>query len=885
MTPLGFRWPWRRRVEIARAVDDEIDFHLEARVAELVHAGHPPADARRTALAEFGDLAGTRTYCVATDWEGERAMRRTERLTELRQDLAGTIRTIKKQPGFAATVVGTLGLGVGATTAIFVLIRSVLLAPLPFRAPAELMVIEQFMPGNPATSIGAMSPPNYLDVKATIPALASAGAYYDNEATLTGAGAPARLIAPAVTPSLFTTLGVAAALGRTFAEGEGAPGRPNVVLLSHHLWTERFGADAGILGRAIRLDSEPYTVIGVMPPGFVFPVSGADLWLPLGWDASVASQRGAQYLGAVGRLKSAETPAQLSAQLASLSSRLIVSYPDSKDYLGLRAQSFTDAVVGETKRPLLLVGGAAVLLILIGCANATSLLLARVNGRATELSVRAALGAGRRRLVRQILTESVALGGLGGLAGAAIAAIGLTVFLRQWPGLLPRQETLRLGAAVPMLALALSIVAGFLIGIGPSRQAARTGAFDRLRSGKQSQSGGDLRLRRTLVAAELGLATVLLTGAMLLIHAIGQLRRVDPGFRPDQVISFRTQLPSAAYRTSEAIDQFYGDFLDRIGKLPGVDGAAATMRLPLSGGGFGGTFTSAVPTEAGNEEDRRAQVRAVTEDYFRVMGIPLRQGRGFSRTDRRGAPPVLIASEGFSKRFWPATGAVGKSVRFGVRFSDDRPEGEIVGVVGDVRAAGLHRDPSHTVYAVSSQVTSNQMSFVIRSRLPVGDLIPSIRVIVEARDRDIVLDQVATLNDVIASSLGQPRFVMQLLALFAAVAVLLAIVGIYGVVSYAVAQRAREIGVRIALGADQGRVIRTVVGQEIRWAVGGLAIGAVAATATAPLLASAVFGINPTAPLFQLLAPTGLLVVAAVACFIPARRAALVSPLRAIQAE
>ncbi len=885
MTPLGFRWPWRRRTEIARAVDEELEFHLDTRIAELAQTGHAPAEARRRALAEFGDLAGTRTYCVATDWEGERAMRRTERLTELRQDLAGTIRTLRQQPGFAATVVLTLGLGVGATTAIFALIRSVLLAPLPYRAPAELVVIEQFMPGDPSASIGAMSPPNYLDVRSSIPALAGAGAYYDNEATLTGAGAPARLIAPAVTPSLFTTLGIGAAVGRTFAEGEGAPGQPNVVLLSHHLWTQRFGADAGIVGRAIRLDSEPYTVIGVMPPGFGFPVSGADLWLPLGWDASVASQRGAQYLGAVGRLKSAEMAGQLSAQLASLSSRLIASYPDSKDYLGLRAESFTDTVIGETRQPLLLVGGAAVLLILIGCANATNLLLARVNGRATELAVRAALGAGRQRLVRQILTESVALGVLGGLVGAVIAATGLTVFLRWWPGLLPRQETLSLGLSVPMLALLLSIVAGFLIGVGPSRQAARTGSFDRLRSGKQSQSGGDLRLRRTLVAAELGLATVLLTGAVLLIHAVGQLRRVDPGFRADQVVSFRTQLPSAAYPSSEAIGRFYGDFLDRIASIPGVDGAAATMRLPLSGGGFGGTFTSTVPTEAGNEEDRRAQVRAVTEDYFRVMGIPIRQGRGFSSTDRRGGPPVLIASEGFSKRFWPATGALGKSVRFGVRFSDDRPEGEIIGIVGDVRAAGLHRDPSHTVYAVGSQVASNQMSFVIRTRLPAGALIPSIRTIIEARDRDIVLDQVATMNDVIATSLDRPRFVMQLLALFAAVAVVLAMVGIYGVVSYAVAQRTREIGVRIALGADQGRVIRTVVGQEIRWAIGGLAVGSLAAAATAPLLASAVFGIDPAAPLFQLLAPVGLLVVAAIACFLPARRAARLSPLRAIQTE
>ena len=751
MTPMSFRWPWRRRTEIAQAVDEELDFHLAARIAELVQGGRTPADARRRAVAEFGDLDGTRRYCVATDWEGEQAMRRTERLTELGQDLTTTFRAIRKQPGLVATVIGTLGLGVGATTAIVALIRSVLLAPLPYRAPSELVVIEQFMPADPAASAGAVSPPNYLDVRSAIPALAGTGAYYDNELTLTGNGSPTRLAAPAVTPSLLATLGVSTALGRAFAEGEGDPGQAKVVLLSHQLWTRRFGGDTSVIGRAIRLNAEPYTVIGVMPAGFVFPVSGADLWLPLGWDASIASQRGAQYLGVVGRLKPGQPADQLTAQLASLSKRLIAAYPGSKDYLGLRAAPLTARVVGETERPLFLVGGAAVLLILIAGANVTSLLLARVNGRATELAVRAALGAGRRRLVRQTLTESVALGALGGLVGAAIAAAGLTVFLRRWPGLLPRQETVSLGLAVPIVALVLSIGAGLLIGIGPSRLAARSGGFDRLRSGKPSEGGADLRLRRTLVAAELGLATVLLTGAVLLINAIGQLRRVDPGFRPDQVVSFRVQLPAASYPTSDAIGQLYGDVLDRMAKIPGVDGTAATMMLPFAQGGFGGTFTATVPTEAGNEEDRRAQMRVVTADYFRVMGIPIRQGRGFLPTDRRGGPPVLVASEGFSKRFWPTTSALGKSIRFGVRPSDDRPEGEIVGIVGDVRAAGLHRDPVRTVYAVLPQVASSQMNFVIRTRLPAGAVIPAIRTIIETGDRDIVLDQVATMNDVIAT--------------------------------------------------------------------------------------------------------------------------------------
>ena len=426
---------------------------------------------------------------------------------------------------------------------------------------------------------------------------------------------------------------------------------------------------------------------------------------------------------------------------------------------------------------------------------------------------------------------------------------------------------------------------GFLIGLAPARQAARGELAGRLRAGKQSQGEADLRLRRGLVATELGLASVLLTGAVLLVNTIGHLRRVDPGFKVEHVVSFRTQLPSAAYPTGEAVGRFYNDLIDRISAVPGVESAAAAMMLPLSSNAFGGTFTSAIPTEAGEESDRRGQVRVVTANYFKVMGIPIRQGRGFEAGDRRGAPPVLVASEGFSKRFWPTTGAVGKVVRFGVRPGPEQPEGTIIGLVGDVRSAGLHRDPVRTVYAVMPQVTSSEMSFVVKTAQPPGTLIPAVRGLLEARDRDIVLDDVATLDDLVGQSLGRPRFITELLALFAGLAVLLATVGIYGVVSYSVAQRTREIGVRMALGADAGRVTRTVLLEEIRWAVGGLAVGSIAAVAVAPLLASVVYGLDTRAPWYQALAAFGLLGVAVVACLVPALRAARVSPMTAIRAE
>ncbi|MEO8451923.1 MAG: ABC transporter permease, partial [Gemmatimonadota bacterium] len=778
----------------------------------------------------------------------------------------------------------TLALGVGANTAVFGIIHGVLLSPLPYRAPDELVAIAQGMRNQPVRS--AVSPPNYLDIRAETKSLADAGAYYPNSVTLTGRGTPVRLIAPVMTPSLFSTLAAGPVLGRTFTADEGVPGRDRVAILSYGFWLRHFGGERSALGTEIRLDGENYTIVGVMPKGFSFPIGESDLWLPLGWDARVATQRGAQYLYMVGRRRAGTPIEALRGELETLGHRLEASFPDKNLAMTISATPLAEQIVGDSRPVLLLLAGAVALVILIASSNVANLLLARVTRRSGEFAVRAALGAGRARLMRQLAAESLLLGVCGAVGGLVVGWGGVAALKKWWPAVVPRQQDVGINLTVAAFALGIALTASLVAALVPSWRMSWAGIGGTLRRGGRGDTAKGHHLRHALVSAELALALMLLTGAMLLLTAIRRLEDTDPGFERRQLVTFQLSLPGARYADGESIGRFFDAALDRIRSLPGVTGADAVFGLPLIGFGFGGTFNvEGPPTVAGDEREVGTQVRIVTADYFRTMGIPIRDGRGFEARDRREAPRVLVVSASVARHFWPNGDAIGRRLKLHASPGPDRIEGEIVGVVGDVRAAGLHRPPVPIIYSTLAQTGVSEMSVVMRTTGVGSSVIPLARDLIRAIDPEILVERAATMEEVIAQSLGRPRFAMDVLGLFSALGVALAIIGIYGVVAYSVSQRTREIGVRMALGADPRRLVVGVVGRELVFVVLGVAAGGVLEVGLTPLLSKVVYGLDPAAPSVMVAMAGLLFLVAALAVFLPARRAARIDPVTAIRTD
>jgi len=803
----------------------------------------------------------------------------------LRQDLAYALRRLRQAPGFTAVAVATLALGIGANGAIFSVVNAVLLRPLPFEEPERLVRVSQTWKGE---STSVYSPQNFLDVEAAARSFESLAVFDSSGITLTGRGQPSRLEGTEVSATFFDTLRVRPAYGRTFAPGENEPGHTKVAVLGHALWRARFAGDPTVVGQTVQLNRAPYTIVGVAPPAFSFP-DRTEIWTAMEYDKRFRTQsRGAWYLGVIGRIKPGVTLDHAQQEVATIHARLARVYPDADEGVGGTVASLQEAMVGDSRRALLVLLGAVGLVLLIACVNVANLLLARVAARESELAVRTALGAGRFRLMRQLLTESLTLSLLGGAAGILLAAFSLDGLLALQPQGVPRLAEVRVDRAVVAFAAGLSVLTGLLFGVFPALQMTKRPTAESLREGSRGVlAGRGHRMRSGLVIGQMALAMMLLAGAGLLLRSFTQLRRVDPGFRSENVLTFRLSLPDSAYKDDAARLAFHDRLMARLAALPGVRTAGGIMGVPLGGIRFNLSFEVKGRPPLPFAQQPSIEIRVVTPDYFRAMGIPVVRGRTFEARDGAGGPQVALISEAAARRHFPGEDPLGKLITLGWGRGEGKPKvgGEIVGIVGDVKDRGLAQEKPPEMYVPYAQVPTDTMDVVLRTHVAPRSLVPSAERVVRELDPELPVARVATLDEVVARSISEPRFYMVLLGAFAAMAVFLAALGIFGVLSYSVVQRSREIGIRVALGAHPRDVLRMVLGHAAVLALVGVLAGLAGAVALSRAIGSLLFELSPTDPLTLGSMAVLLASVALLASYLPARRATRLDPLIALRSE
>jgi len=880
-----FRFPWRSRRQIARDLDTELAFHIDMRIAELVAAGVEVAEAGRRAVAEFGDLDGTRDYCRDLDTNTERDLQISDRLAEWRQDIRFAWRTIRRSPSFAIISVLTIVAAIGANTAIFTVTRAVLLAPLPYGSPGSLVAVYE-RPRGTASRGNPLSVPDFVDYRVAQRSLSGMAAYSDRSLTWRpSAGDPQLVTATSVTPNTFDLLDVRPALGRAFnASDDPASTR---VILSFAFWSTAFGADSSIIGRPITLNDLPYVIVGVMPRAFT--LTGTEsMWTVLDLDRELADApvtRKQHYLRVVARLRAGVTLGVATADLESISRRLQAQYPDANpDRLANLVPLHRD-VVGDVRPALLLLQSAAALVLIIACVNLANLTLSRTIWRRQEMALRAALGAGRGRLARQILTESVVLAAAGGALGTAIAMVATRLLIGLDPAALPPLFDVRPDLSVVGFGLLLSLVTGALFGLLPALDAARANLHGALQEGGRGASGSrsGASVHRALVVAQVGLAVVLLVGAGLLVRSFGELTRVRVGFRSDHVLTAEIRVSGERYDSTALVNRFYDRVLGDVRTTPGVRRVGGTMKLPMD-------FRQPLSTIAleGQPVDPQhlAEVayNLVRGDYFDALGIPLVAGRTFTEEDREDRPGVVLVNETAARAYFPDGHAVGRRVHLGP--DPKSPMATVIGVVGDTRDEGFDVAPRPAVYASHRQNTWwRSLVVVVRTSGDPRAAEAALRRAVKSADPALALRGVRTLDDVLGESLAPRRFAMSLVSGFAAVALLLAAVGIYGVLAFSVARRTREFGVRLALGATRQNLLGLVVRQGMAWSAIGLALGVAGALAAGRLLEGMLYGVRLADPIALGLVTATLLVVAVVACVVPATRAARVDPITSMRAE
>ena len=805
-------------------------------------------------------------------------------MDRLSQDLQYAVRRLLKAPGFTFVAVFTLALGIGANSAIFSVVNGVLLKPLPYPESDRLVGVYHTTEGQRAV----MSGPNFSDIARLATSLENAAAYNTSRMILTGEGEPARLLTADVSASLFNALRVRAALGRTFNADENTPGRTKVVVLSHGVWEQRFGSDPAVIGRRITLDGVAHEVIGVMPAGFSFP-AGRQLWVPLDYDENfVSKQRGAWYLNVVARLKPDVTPGQSAAEVETIGRNLARQYPDANGAIGMTATPLLEAMVGEIRRSVIILLGAVGFVLLIACTNVANLLLARAAAREAEMAVRTALGAGRGRLVRQLLTESVLLSLIGAGLGLLLAVWGVELLITLKPEGIPRLDNVQVDATVIFFTLLTAVVTGVLFGLVPAFTATRGLSASLREAGRGAvTSRTGMRVRGVLVIAELALAVMLLAGAGLLIRSFMKLQAVDPGFRSEQALTFELTLPDSRYADDGPRIQFFDQLLTRLSALPGARSASAVLGLPLSGLDLVLSFEVGGRPPVPPSQQPAMQVRVATPGYFGAIGIPIKRGRGFTDDDRAGTPRVVIITEAAARQFFPGEDPIGKKITLGWRRGPNRERagGEVVGIVGDVRDAALNEPHPPQIYMPFRQWPVSFMTVVMKTSVPPSSLAEAARAQVAALDPNLPLSEVSTLDAVVSRSISQQRFYLTLLTIFAAVALVLAAIGIFGVLSYAVAQRTREIGIRMALGAQGRTVVTLIVRQAMILVVSGVVVGTVAALFLSETMTKMLFSIKPTDPATFITVAAVLIGVALFAAYVPARRATRVDPIVALRTE
>jgi predicted permease len=813
-------------------------------------------------------------------------------MDELRLDLRYALRTLLRRPGFAISAIAILALAVGINAAMFSVVRGVLLAPLPY-ASSENLVRVHHVHQEGGVSDGAFSPPDYDDIRDAATSFSDLAAFWYapglSNATLTKADDAVLLSSAYVSPEFFATLGVAPLRGRTPRGDEMVEGSDRVIVLSHAFWQTQFGGDPAIIGSVVNVQNGPYQVVGVMPPTFAYPAGEVDAWFPLSLitDEMIPRRRGIRYLGVVGRLAPGVDANAAESELSGIAVRLAADHPASNEgWHRVRAQGIREELLGEVRSPLLVLTAAVALVLLIGCANLVNLLLSRAAGREGEFAVRAALGAQRRRLVRQLVTESTVLALVGGAAGILLAHWLIDVFVALAAGDLPRTQNVRLDFAVVGFAVGLAVIAGIVTGLIPALRAMAS-ASGALREGGRGMTAGARRqrLRGSLIAAEMALAVMLVVSAGVLLRGLVSLMRVDPGFTADNVLTVSLNVPPQRYETGvlESI-QYRNLLMERMLGLPGVERVAVAKTLPLEGGGE--PYAFAIPGRVGSDQfEPQGGVMIVSPDYFATLGVPLVRGRAFDGREMRspagdGASMQLslIINEAAARRYFPGEDAVGQRLMLG-----ETPI-EVIGVAGDVRHEGLQTAPVPTAYVSIDLMPRLSLRIMLRTSRDPATLIAPVRAAIRQLEPGQPIAEIVPLSVTVYRAMARERFLASLLGTFAALALLLAALGIYGVVSYSVTQRLHEVGIRMALGADVGRVVRMIVAQSAAWWGAGIVIGIAGALLGVRLLQELVYGISVLDPRTFLLATLLLAFAALVASLIPAWRAGRVDPSRAFRA-
>ena len=883
----------RLNLEPAHEVEviEELAQHLEDVYQRLVKGGASEAEAKSAALQELAadDLLQKemrRSQTTFKEYPVAGGPAKSNLIADLLHDLRYAARLQRKNPGFTIVAVIALALGIGANTAIFSVVNTILLRPLPYKDPEGLVMVweDATKHGYPRDTPTAA---NFVDWRDQNQVFEGMAAIADMSFNLTGAGEPARLEGRSVSANLFPLLGVEPQIGRVFTTAEDQPGAQHVVLLSYALWQRRFGGDPGIVGKALTLDGESYVVVGVMPARFQFPSSDDQAWVPIAFTQRQAANRGTHYLQVLARLKPGVSLAQAQSEMSTIASRLQQQYPQANADVGAAVQPLHEHLVGDIKPALLVLLGAVGMVLLIACANVANLLLARAAVRQKEIAVRVALGARRWRLIRQFLTESLLLSTLGGLVGLAIAYGGLILLKAFIPENISQAREISMDLKVLGFTFLVSVATGLIFGLAPAIQAARFNQIETLKEGgRDAATGGSgKRLRGLLVMAEVAISLVLLIGAGLLINSFLRLRNVDPGFRRDNLLTMKIVLPEPKYEEMERRSAFYTNLIERVQSLAGVRSAAVTTNLPLYQQGNSISIEIEGQPAPPPGQEPIIVTRIVSPGYFDTMGIPLLRGRQLSEQDTGKTPNVVLISETMARRYWPGEDAIGKRIAVGtIKTQEDWIQ--IIGVVKDVRQFELAAEPKPQMYLPYRQAGFfDAQDLVVKTDVDPASVAATVRKAVWEIDKDQPVSNIRTMEEILADSIARQRFSMLLLAIFAAVALVLAGVGIYGVMSYSVAQRTHEIGIRMALGAQTGSVLKLAVGYGMKLVLAGLVIGLIAAFALTRVMATLLFGVTATDPTTFTLISLLLIAVAAIASYVPARRATRVNPIIALRYE
>ena len=803
---------------------------------------------------------------------------------DLAQDVRYGARVLFKNPSFTLIAVIALALGIGANTAIFTVVNAVLMRPLPYKDPDRLMTVWE-----DASKVGfphnTPAPPNFIDWRDQNQMFEGMAALHRQTFNLTGVGEPERIDGRRVSWNVFTLVGVEPQLGRVFAPEEDQAGGNKVVILSHRLWRRRFAGDPAIVGKNLTLNGQSHTVVGVMPQRFEFPTPDDELWVPIAFSSDELASRGSHYLEVVGRLKPGVTPAQAQAEMNNIAARLEQQYPDTNTNVGATVIPLHEDLVGDIKPALLMLLGAVGFVLLVACANVANLLLARAAVRQREIAVRMALGASRWRLIRQFLTESVLLGTLGGIVGLVLAFVALIALKSFIPESISQASSISMDARVLGFTVLISVLTGLIFGLAPALQRADFQLNEVLKeSGRDPGAGaGGRRIRGALVIAEVAVSLILLVGAGLLINSFLRLRNLDPGFKSDHVLTLGIVLPQLKYPDANRRATFYNEVLRRVEALPGVKSAGVTNWIPLVFQGDSIGISIEGQPDPSPSQRPNAATRVVNPNYFSAMGMNLLKGRNLDQRDTATSPAVAVISEAMARRFWPDQDPIGK------RFTPGDPTQadqwiEVIGVVNDVRQFQLTAEPKPQMYLSYEQIGFFAPRYlVVKTDVEPASLAASVRQAVWEVDKDQPVSNIRPMEEVLSDSIARQRFSMLLLAIFAGVALVLAAVGIYGVMSYSVAQRTHEIGIRMALGAQTGAVLKLAVGHGLKLLLAGIVLGLGAAFMLTRVMSTLLFGVTPTDPLTFTAISVVLLVVGLVASYIPARRATKVDPIIALR--